>query len=749
MVRNERLGGGVARLPQRPVSERERVVLPIPGMHCASCVSKIEGALSGLDGVYSAAVHLPSKTASVEFDSSRVSAQAIRRAVEERGYPVAGLAASYEDAEKAALEAERKRLRTLKMRLITAAALWAAILSHGFFNFSIYTVWALATVAQLFCGSHFHQGLMQSLRHRRADMDTLVSVGTWAAYAFGSWAVFLPEKLPPGSRMPDFDASVGLITVVTLGRVLEISFKKRSSDALRRLLRKAPKTARVLRPAGEAVVPLSEVAKGERILVRPGEQVGLDGVVEEGFSAVDESLLTGESIPAEKGPGARVYGGTLNMTGAMTVAVTEVGATTALSRILEAVQRSQSSKAPVQRLVDRVAAVFVPAVFLLALGAAVFWLSRGKEPRLRNAMTAFVSVLAVACPCALGLATPMAVMIGMAKASESGVLLRNAETLEKVGKLDAVVFDKTGTLTEGRPELTALAPAAGKSEAELLRYAVTAEQRSEHPFAEAIRRAAAARNISPAALDSFEAFPGRGVKAAAFGETILSGNAAWLSASGVRIPQAALALSGAGSVVAVAVDGAFYGTLQLADRVRDGAEEVVARLKAIGLDLILASGDRRAAAEAVASKVGISTVYAELLPDEKSKIVAELQAKGHRVAMVGEGFNDAPALSQADIGIALGSGTDVAMESADITLLSHDLAHVMEAIELSRRIRRVIRQNLAWAFAYNILLLPVAAGALAPQFGLWLRPQFAGAAMALSSISVIVNSLRLRRKHAA
>ncbi|MBI4425802.1 MAG: heavy metal translocating P-type ATPase, partial [Elusimicrobia bacterium] len=625
-----------------------RVVLPVPGMHCASCVARIEGALRAVSGVRSASVHLPSKTAAVEYDAAQATAETVRKAVEALGYKVPAVSSTFEEAEAYALEGERSERVRIAGRLLTGAVLWVGIMLEGPLGLSPYTVWLLATPVQFWCARHFHEGLVESLRRRSADMNTLVSLSTWAAYLFSTWAVFFPETLPTGSREHMLEAGAGLVVMVSLGRWLEAGLRQRAGEAIQRMLRRAPRTVRVLRDGVETVVPLAEVGKGARIVVRPGEQVGLDGTVEDGASTVDESLLTGESMPVEKGAGSRVFGGTINKTGALVVVVTQLGSDMALARIIEAVRRSQASKAPVQRLVDRISSYFVPLVIAFAAASALAWATRGPEPRLSRALTAFVSVLAVACPCALGLATPIAVVLGTGRAAESGIHLRNAESLEKAGRLDAVVFDKTGTLTEGRPEVLGLLPAAGVEEAALLRLAVTAEQRSEHPFAEAVRRLARARRVAAEAVQSFEAFPGRGVVAAAGSEKILCGSPAWLAQHGVGLPDVVREKAGAGaSVLVVAVNAAYQGAVLLADKLRPNALEAVFRLKQMGLDVILASGDRSAAAHAVAEAVGIHEVYAEVLPEDKLRIVRRLQERGKRVAMVGEGFNDAPALSQA------------------------------------------------------------------------------------------------------
>ncbi|MBI4386771.1 MAG: copper-translocating P-type ATPase [Elusimicrobia bacterium] len=724
-----------------------RVILPVEGMHCASCVAKIEGALKGLAGVRAVSVHLPSKTAAVEYDPELARTDALRRAVESQGYRVPGIAATYQQAEELLYSADAREGAVLLRRVLVGAAVWLILLLERPLGLSEYSAWALATPLQFWAGWHFHKGFLAALRAGRADMNTLVSISTWSMYLFSAWNVIYPKNLMRASEMHMFESLAGLIVMVSLGRWLETRFRKRASSALRKLLRMAPKTVRALRGGVETVVPLPDVTPGETIWVGPGEAVGLDGIVEEGASAVDESMLTGESIPVEKSPGAQVFGGTINKTGILVVRVTRTGSEMSLAKIIEAVRASVASKAPIQKAADKVAGHFVPVVILLAVASAIVWSWKGPAPQVFYALTAFVSVLSVACPCALGLATPMAVLIGTGRAAELGILLRNAEVLDKAGRLDVAILDKTGTLTEGRPSVVRLLPASGIGEEELLRWAMTAELRSEHPFAEALRARASAGGIAPEPVEAFEAFPGRGVAVMSRSRRIWAGSLSWLAERGIPAePEVVEALlRTAGSVLGVAVEEKFAGAVVLDDRVRDHAREAVVQLEKMGLEVILASGDRNAAVHRVAEAVGIERVYAEVLPQEKARIVRELQEGGKRVAMVGEGFNDAPALSQADVGVALATGTDIAAESSDITLMKPDLRHFVTALLLSRRIRRVIYENLAWAFAYNIVLLPVAAGALYPSFGILLKPHHAGAAMALSSISVVLNSMKLRK----
>ncbi len=725
-----------------------RVVLPVRGMHCASCVLKVENALKALDGVRAVGVDLPSRTVAVDFVPSpgRLEVRQLRRAIEKAGYDVLGESESRTQAEAISLLSQQKEQGELLTRLQGAVVLSAPLMLARWLNLSSYTALLIALPLQVWGGWHFHKGFSRALLRRRADMDSLVSVSTWSAFLYSAYVVLFPETLPPAARVTQWDAVSGLIVFVTLGRYLEAKTRGKTNEAVVKLMRLAPKTARVIRGGLELTVPLREVSVGEIVRVRPGEQIGTDGEVVSGRSTVDEALLTGESLPVEKAPGTRVWGGTLNKNGALEIRVSRPGDESALSRLVESVRESQATKPKIQRYVDKVAAWFVPGVIVIAVGVAAAWMRWGPEPRFLLAMTCFVSVLASACPCALGLATPLAVVAGIGRAAEMGVFIRNADILEEVGKLDVVLFDKTGTLTLGRPQVAGTIVVSG-TEDEMLAWALACEERSEHPFASAIVALARERRAQAPAVDSFEALPGRGVIVRSGPRVVRAGSLPWLKEEGVTIPSDdATRFSEAGSLLGVAVDAVLLGAYRMEDAVRPSAAAAVAALKARGLEVCLVSGDRNAAAYRVAEQVGIGKVFAEVRPEEKADIVRRFQSEGKKVAMVGEGFNDAPALSHADIGVALAAGTDVAIEAADLTLMNPDLTYLAKAIELSQRIRLVIRQNLAWAFAYNLLLLPVAAGALYPKWGILLRPEYAGAAMALSSISVALNSLRLRRK---
>ncbi|UPT75333.1 MAG: heavy metal translocating P-type ATPase [Elusimicrobiota bacterium] len=725
-----------------------RVVLPVRGMHCASCVTKVEGALTRLSGVSGVSVDLPSRTVAVEFTPvpGKLEVRNLRRAIEKAGYDVLGESDTRTQAESMSLLSQQAEQRALMTRLQGAFVFSVPLMLSHTLGLSPYTALFLAVPVQVWGGWHFHQGLSRSILRKRADMDSLVSVSTWAAFCYSAYVVLFPETLPPAARVTQWDAVCGLILFVTFGRWLESRTRGKTSEAVAKLMRMAPKTARVVRGGEELVAPLSEVEVGETVRVRPGEQIGTDGEVTGGSSTVDESMLTGESLPVEKTVGSRVWGGTLNKNGALEIKVTRPGDESALARIVEAVRESQSTKPKIQRYVDKIAAWFVPLVILLAAATAAYWLRWGPEPRFLFAMTCSVAVLASACPCALGLATPLAVVAGIGRAAEMGVFLRNAEILEEAGKLDVVLFDKTGTLTEGRPRVSGAIVVEG-TEDEMLAWALACEERSEHPFAAAIVALARERRVKAPKVESFEALPGRGVLVRAGARAVRAGSLPWLKEEGVEVPpKQAILFSQSGSLLGVALDGRLLGAFQMEDALRPSAPAAVAALKEMGLEVYLVSGDRNAAAYRAAELCGIGTVFAEIRPEEKAGIVRRFQQEGKKVAMVGEGFNDAPALSHADVGVALATGTDVANESADMTLLNPDLMTLARAIKLSRRIRVVIRENLAWAFVYNLLLLPVAAGALYPRFGILLRPEYAGAAMALSSISVALNSLRLRRK---
>jgi Cu+-exporting ATPase len=614
----------------------------------------------------------------------------------------------------------------------------------------------LASPVVLWGGWPFFERGWASVRNRHLNMFTLIALGTGAAYLFSLFATFFPGALPhaftghSGSIPVYFEAAAAITTLVLLGQVLELRARRATSGALRALLSLAPTTARRLREDGsEEDVPLAHVQPGERLRVRPGEKVPVDGVVLEGESAVDESMVTGESLPVEKAPGTQVTGGTVNGTGSLIMRAQRVGRDTLLSRIVQRVSEAQRTRAPIQRLADKVSSIFVPVVIAVAVLTAVIWGVWGPEPRLAYALVNAVAVLIIACPCALGLATPISVVVGTGRGAQVGVLIRDAAALERLEQVDTLVVDKTGTLTEGKPRLVSVVPAAGLDEARLLRLAASLERGSEHPLAAAIMAGAEARGVVLAQVTDFRSLTGKGVTGRVDGAAVGLGNAALLAALEVEagaLAQLAEVMRREGqTVVFVVVDGRPAGLLGVADPIKVSTPEALALLRREGLRVVMLTGDSRTTAEAVARKLGITEVVAEVLPEAKGEAVKRLQTEGRVVAMAGDGVNDAPALAQADVGIAMGTGTDIAMESAGVTLVKGDLRGIARARKLSQATLRNIRQNLFFAFLYNVLGVPLAAGALYPVSGLLLSPMFASAAMSLSSVSVIANALRLRR----
>jgi len=734
-------------------------VAPVRGMHCAACVGRVERALTGLAGVERATVNLATEQATVSFDPERTSFDALQAAVAAAGYelvlplpdqaPGAAL-----DTEQSARDAEQ---RYEKIKFIVGAVLSVPVLLGGMSHIlpwvpaALRNPWLLlllTTPVQFWVGWQFHRGFLHDLRYRQASMSTLVSVGTSAAYFF-SVAVTLWPHVFPAHGVTYFDVSAVVITLVVLGRWLEARARGRTSEAIRRLVSLAPRTARVVRAGAEVDVPTAEVRVGDFVRIRPGERIPVDGVVTEGASTIDESMLTGESLPVEKSSESKVYAGTVNRTGSFIFRAAKVGRETALARIVALVAEAQGSRAPIQRLADRVAAIFVPIVLGIAGLTFLAWWLLGPEPAGLFALTNAVAVLVIACPCAMGLATPTAIMVATGRGAERGILVRSAAALELLERVDTVVFDKTGTLTVGRPVVTDVIALPLTSEEDVVALAAAAEQGSEHPLGEAIVASAKERGLALPPITAFTTVPGQGIDARASDGHVLLGNRTLMDARGVDVsalvPRAqALAAEGK-TAVYLALGGRALGLLAVADVLKPEAPDAVAALKRRGLEVIVLTGDARPTAEAVARRAGVEKVLAEVLPEDKAREITGLKAQRHRVAMVGDGINDAPALAQADVGIAMGSGTDVAIEAADVTLVRGDLRGVVGAIDLSRRTISVIKQNLVWAFGYNVVLIPVAAGVLYPLWGVLLSPILAGAAMAFSSVSVVTNSLRLKR----
>jgi Cu+-exporting ATPase len=751
--------------PSAPEAGKDKRELAITGMTCASCVRSVETALAHVPGVASAEVNLANERATVRITGS-VEPGALVHAVERAGYG-ALVIPERDAARNAAVDDERAlRLRyvdSLRRRLVVASAfgaltvllsMVAPLLSPDLMRatWRPYVLFLLATPVQLWAAAPFYRAAWNAARHGTSNMNTLIAVGTTAAYGLSVIATFFPDAFRANGLDPSeslyYETSSVIIALVLAGRFMEARARAHTGDAIRALLALGAKTARVRRPGGvEEDVPIEHLAVGDVVLVRPGETIATDGLVLAGSSSVDESMLTGESIPVEKTAGDEVTGGTLNGTGALRVRAMRVGGATTLAQIVRLVEDAQASKAPIQRLVDQIAAVFVPVVFVIAAIAFAAWILLGPSPAFTHALTAFVAVLIIACPCALGLATPTAIMVGTGRGAARGILIKSAQALEAAQRIDTVAFDKTGTLTVGRPEVTDVLVCADYGEDETIRLIASAELRSEHPLAGAVVEAARARGVTPSEPEGFESFPGQGVHAVVDGHEVYVGNKAFAVAHGFADLGDGLLShhETAGKTPLIAtIDGKPLGILALADVPRAAAADAIRDLKKMGLRTLLVSGDTKRTAEAIARTLGIDEVRAEVRPDGKAALVAELQRAGRKVAMVGDGVNDAPALAQADLGIAIGSGTDVAIASAGIVLVGGDPRGVPRALRLARKTVGTIRTNLFWAFFYNVALIPLAAGALFPFFGILLSPIFAAGAMAVSSVTVVTNSLRLR-----
>ena len=755
---------------------KKKVTFAVTGMTCASCVANVEKVLGEVLGVISASVNLATEKATVEYDASIVGMTDFRKAVEGVGYGIRAEVSAEDTAESdTILAATQREIRALKNKLIFSAGIGLFMLFVAIseltgrwapsFLGNHYLLWALATPVQFWAGWQFYRGAWARLKHKVANMNTLIAMGTSAAYFYSVAAILFPGFFITGGRGANvyFDTAVIIIALILLGRFLEARAKGQTSDAIKKLIGMQAKTARVVRQSEELDIPVEEVVVGDIIIVRPGEKVPVDGIVKEGYSSFDESMITGESMPVEKEANDEVIGATINKTGSFRFEATKVGKDTALAQIIKLVEEAQGSKAPIQRLADIISAYFVPSVIAVATITFILWFVWGPTPALTFALLNFVAVLIIACPCALGLATPTAIIVGTGKGAENGVLIRSGEALETAHKIKAIILDKTGTLTQGQPVVTNVVAIPGFKEEELLIMAASAERGSEHPLGESIVNASREKNLALSEATDFNAIPGHGIEAKVNGEGILLGNLKLMQERGLSLDgleEKAIQLSSEGKTsMFLGINGRAAGIIAVADTLKPNSKEAVRELHRLGLEVVMLTGDNQRTADAIAGQAGIDRALAEVLPEHKAQEVKKLQEEGKVVAMVGDGINDAPALAQSDVGIAIGTGTDVAMEAANITLMSGDLRGVVTAISLSKRTLRTIKQNLFWAFAYNATLIPVAAGALYFVYGQsgvpqglqfflgnygFLNPMLAALAMATSSVTVVTNSLRLR-----
>ena len=729
--------------------------LSLSGITCAGCVSRVETALNSVEGVVNASVNLAERTAAVDGD---VVVTDLIKAVADSGYGAAELRSLDDESEKEA--AEMAHYRALLRKASVAAVVGFPLFLFGMTGLLpelgstggrlFWLATGLATAGVLYyAGGHFFVGAWKSARNHSANMDTLIALGTGTAWLFSIIIVASPEWVPASARHAYFEAAAIIIALINFGAALEMRARGKTSEAIKRLIGLQPKTARVVRDGAEIDIAIEDVGLDETVRVRPGERIAVDGVIIEGHSTVDESMLTGEPVPVRKETGDEVVAGTINKLGSFLFKARRIGKDTVLSQIIEMVRAAQSSKPPIGRLADKVSSVFVPTVMIIAVLTFLAWFNFGPaEQGTTLAVVATMTVLIIACPCALGLATPISIMAGIGKAAEFGILIRNGDALQETGRLDTIILDKTGTVTEGEPSVTEIIPAADWNEEDILRFSASAEQGSEHPLAEAIVEAASDRKISLLKAERFTAIEGHGVEAEVDGQPVILGNLKLMQERNIDVEaildKARALTHKAQTPMFVAVSGNAIGIVSVADAIKSDSQEAIQRLHDLGLKVVMLTGDNEATANAVARQVGLDQVFAEVLPQDKAAMVAALQEQGERVGMVGDGINDAPALARADVGFAIGTGTDVAIESADITLMRGSLQGIPDTIRISRTTVRNIKQNLFGAFIYNTLGIPVAAGVLFPFIGMLLNPMIAGGAMAMSSLTVVSNANRLR-----
>lgn len=734
--------------------ETIKKTLPVTGLTCASCASSVGSILKMQIGVVSSVVNLASNTASIEYVPSIIHIEDVKKAVQQAGYD---LITDESDEAAENLEAlHAARAKSLRTRTLFSILFSVPLVVIGMFFMNIpyanYIMWALATPVVLFFGSSFFVNAWKQARHRSANMDTLVAMSTGIAYLFSVINTVYPDFWLSRGLHPHvyFEAAAVVIAFILVGKMLEERAKSNTSSALKKLIGLQPKTVTIVHHGGHQMeIPISQVKIGDQLLVKPGEKIAVDGEVTEGNSYVDESALSGEPVAVRKEKGAKVFTGTINQKGSFQFKAEKVGGDTILARIIRAVQEAQGSKAPVQKLVDKIAGIFVPVVIGIALLTLVVWILLGGENGFTQGLMAMVTVLVIACPCALGLATPTAIMVGVGKGAENGILIKDAESLERAYKIDSIILDKTGTITEGKPEVTGIAWADQVNSNVLMPVLYNLEKQSEHPLAEAVTNFLEKEYLTKVNVDGFESITGKGVSGHYSGNQYHVGSGKFIASQGIQIDaalevQATAWLAAANTVVWFSDGKKALAVIAIADKIKGNAAPAIERLKALGITPYMITGDNFQTAKAVADSVGIKDYIAEALPNDKAAFIKRLQAEGHVVAMVGDGINDSQALAQADVSIAMGKGTDIAMDVAKMTLISSDLNAIPKAIALSRKTVQVIRQNLFWAFIYNVIGIPIAAGLLFPLNGFLLNPMIAGAAMALSSVSVVTNSLRLK-----